>query len=78
MPMYDYNCADCGDFRELRPMMESSLPQACPECGEASNRMISAPFLARGDQPRAAGGKPQANGRVPWRTACGFGCLHAH
>lgn len=78
MPMYDYNCAQCGDFREIRPMIEFRTPQACPVCGEASNRALSAPFLARGDQPRAAVSKPSENVRVPWRTACGLGCSHAH
>ncbi|MBX9793502.1 MAG: zinc ribbon domain-containing protein [Burkholderiaceae bacterium] len=78
MPTYDYHCASCGDFREIRPMSESRTPQPCPDCGGASERLLSAPFLARGDQPRPAGGNSPGNGRVPWRTACGLGCSHAH
>ena len=78
MPMYDYHCARCGDFREIRPMAESRMPQACPDCGDACDRTLSAPFLARGDQPRPAGRQSPGNGRVPWRTACGLGCSHVH
>ncbi|MBP8301472.1 MAG: zinc ribbon domain-containing protein [Planctomycetes bacterium] len=78
MPIYDYHCAGCGAFREARPMAESRTPQPCPACGAASERAISAPFLARGDQPRPAASRSPGNGRVPWRAACGLGCSHAH
>ena len=78
MPMYDYHCASCGGFRKIRPMTESQTLQPCPACGEASERAISAPFLARGDQPRPAAGNLPGNGRIPWRAACGLGCSHAH
>lgn len=40
MPMYDYECPTCGDFTELRPMAESSLPQPCPCCETPSPRVI--------------------------------------
>ena len=39
MPMYDYRCTRCGNFREIRPMMESRTPRACPACGDASERV---------------------------------------
>jgi len=79
MPMYDYQCPRCGDFREIRPMAESRLPRACPACGSLSERRLRAPFLAGGDggggvsMPRC--GDPN---RVSWRSACGLGCTHAH
>lgn len=40
MPMYDYECPSCGDFTDLRPMAEYSLPQPCPHCGTPSTRVM--------------------------------------
>ncbi len=40
MPMYDYECPTCGDFTEMRPMAECSLPQLCPQCETPSPRVI--------------------------------------
>ena len=78
MPLYDYRCASCGDFREFRPMTESRTPQACPDCGAPSARVLSAPFLAGTDSNGRTVNRGQAQARVPWRHACGFGCSHAH
>jgi len=46
MPIYDYQCSKCGPFRTLRPMAERAAPIACPACGSASAKVITAPFLA--------------------------------
>ncbi|MET0950802.1 MAG: FmdB family zinc ribbon protein [Pseudomonas sp.] len=47
MPMYEFDCPCCGDFTALKPMAESGLPCACPQCGESSMRVIlSAPGLS--------------------------------
>jgi len=48
MPVYEYLCDGCGtDFSALRPMAQSSLPHACPECGsEAQRALLSAPAYA--------------------------------
>jgi putative FmdB family regulatory protein len=78
MPMYDYRCERCGDFREMRPMMESRSPRTCPSCGEAAERAICAPFLAGVDPQGRSESRHLGNGRVPWRTACGLGCSHVH
>lgn len=57
MPVYEYLCGDCGtDFAALRPMAESGLPHACPECGaDAPRALLSAPAYAGmpADQRRA-------------------------
>ena len=56
MPIYEYDCAGCGDFSVLRPMAERDQPCACPACGAAATRVIlSAPGLATlaGSQRRA-------------------------
>ncbi|MBU1330624.1 MAG: zinc ribbon domain-containing protein [Gammaproteobacteria bacterium] len=47
MPIYEYDCPDCGDFTQLRPMAERDAPCTCPYCATPSTRVIlSAPGLA--------------------------------
>jgi putative FmdB family regulatory protein len=79
MPLYDYRCSSCGDFRAFRPMAESSAAGVCPTCGEPSERLIATPFLAGGDVhgSTAAGG---GGGHIGFRHACGHGpgCSHSH
>ena len=56
MPIYEYDCPDCGDFTALRPMAERDQPCACPVCGEEGARVIlSAPGLSAlpGERRRA-------------------------
>jgi putative FmdB family regulatory protein len=72
MPLYDFRCPRCGDFRARGSIQSPGAPAACPACGAASAKLLSAPFLG------GAGGwlaRPQAQGgRTNWRHACGFGC----
>jgi putative FmdB family regulatory protein len=76
MPLYDYRCLSCGDFRALRPMSESSAPVGCPVCGARSERMIAAPFLAGNDS--GSGIAPPRNGPTAFPRGCrhGRGCSH--
>lgn len=47
MPSYDYMCADCGPFTEMRPMAESDLGHECPHCGEEAPRAyLTAPYFS--------------------------------
>ncbi len=47
MPVYDYLCAKCGPFTDMRPMVESSLPLGCPGCGKKAPRaFLTAPYFA--------------------------------
>jgi putative FmdB family regulatory protein len=47
MPVYDYLCARCGPFTEVRPMAECDLPNACPRCSdEAPRAFLTAPHFA--------------------------------
>jgi putative FmdB family regulatory protein len=75
MPLYDYRCERCGDFRALGSIRSPGAPAACPVCRVACAKLLSAPFLGNAD---AAGGwltRAQAPGaRTNWRHACGFGC----
>jgi putative FmdB family regulatory protein len=76
MPLYDYRCVSCGDFREFRPMGESRAAGVCPVCGASSERVIAAPFLAGSDSASRAGHRP--DGRIGFGHACGHGCSHSH
>lgn len=64
MPLYEYQCQDCG-FRseELQKLADPPLT-VCPKCGGAFKRLISAPaFQFKGsgwyvtDYARQGGGK---------------------
>lgn len=71
MPAYEYCCATCGPFTEIRPMAEYALPAPCPGCGAGAPRqLISAPNLAgpgpawqREAASRPPGGFPRHGGR---------------
>lgn len=78
MPLYDYACADCGEFRAFRAMRDSALPHPCPVCTQPSERTLSAPFLSGQEGGGWLGrSKPGAQGNS-WRKMCGFGCSHAN
>ena len=42
MPLYEYHCLKCGRFETLQKFSEGPLA-ACPTCGGAVERLISAP-----------------------------------
>ena len=46
MPLYDYRCSDCGEFRAWRSMREAAAPVACPDCQQSAPRAVVAPNLA--------------------------------
>ncbi|MGI9435750.1 MAG: FmdB family zinc ribbon protein [Geminicoccaceae bacterium] len=46
MPLYDYNCENCGDFRSWQRMSESNADMPCPECDQMAVRLVAAPALA--------------------------------
>ncbi len=45
MPLYDYECQECGPFVSFSSIEERSAPSFCPVCGRTSRRVISAPNL---------------------------------
>ncbi|WP_250513159.1 zinc ribbon domain-containing protein [Caballeronia sp. INDeC2] len=46
MPVYDYECADCGAFEAVRRIAERDDPAACPQCGATATRVtIGAPSV---------------------------------
>ena len=46
MPLYDYRCDCCGDFRDWQAMARSQEPVDCPTCGRPARRRVATPFIA--------------------------------
>ncbi len=46
MPLYDYACEACGEFRAWQPMSQSMATVDCPTCGDPAMRSVAAPFIA--------------------------------
>ena len=46
MPLYDYRCDSCGDFRDWHTMARSQEPTDCPTCGRPARRRVAKPFIA--------------------------------
>ena len=79
MPLYDFRCARCGEFRARGSIQAAGAPAACPLCGAACAKLLSAPFLGGGAAASGWLARPQLQaqtqaGRANWRHACGFGC----
>ena len=82
MPSYDYDCAQCGKFEQLRPLALRNEPAVCPICAETGARVFGgAPGLALMDGAlRSANAtneraqhEPRAFGSYP-RMKHGAGC----
>jgi putative FmdB family regulatory protein len=55
MPVYDYECRDCGVFTALRPMSDCKASLACPTCGvDAVRTFHTAPAIAGMDAAKRA------------------------
>jgi putative FmdB family regulatory protein len=72
MPLYEFQCADCGVFEGARPMSRAHAPAACPSCGRRAPRVLSAVAIGQraprppdATQPRLrkASGLARAGGR---------------
>jgi putative FmdB family regulatory protein len=78
MPVYDFSCDSCGDFREFLMMDERNRPVACPCCARVSRRVILAPNLALmspiGRKAAAINEKSRHEPRVSGGHSCGSGC----
>ena len=56
MPIYEYQCLSCGKQFELsRPLSEAGAPAPCPDCGGASEKLISGFASKTGFYVRASG-----------------------
>src|ERR1700687_3760749 len=69
MPLYEYQCTECGKKTEVLQRFEDAPPAACPACGAAVKKLVSSPsfpFQGRGwdvtDYARKGG--PGASGEA--------------
>ena len=54
MPVYEFECEECGErFEELAPSETPAL--ACPTCGSDETRRLFSPVSPPSRQPRGAG-----------------------
>lgn len=45
MPIYEYECTQCGKRTELLQRMDDAPMASCPECGGAVRKLLSAPAV---------------------------------
>jgi putative FmdB family regulatory protein len=70
MPIYEYNCADCGiTFEKLRPMSQADAHADCSQCGSAETSRAISLFSAI-SKSRHGGG----NGGSRSISGAGGGC----
>ena len=78
MPVYDFTCDACGDFRELLTIAERHDPVSCPTCSRVGRRLILAPNLALMNpikrKATAINEKSRHEPRVSTGHSCGSGC----
>lgn len=76
MPIYEYQCEDCGERTEVLQRLSDPPLAACPECEGAVRKLISAPafqfkgsgwyvtdYARGGDQPEGDKGRPAEGGK---------------
>jgi len=73
MPVYDYECADCGKFEAVRRIAERDEAAACPRCGMTAERVrVGAPALLGGAS--SSGGASDSEGGYGMRHRGGCSC----
>ena len=58
MPVYEYQCAECGTFSASAAMAASAQPAGCPRC-EASSPRILSPVASAGTRRARRRGVPE-------------------
>ncbi|MBN1811787.1 MAG: zinc ribbon domain-containing protein [Anaerolineae bacterium] len=77
MPIYEYQCADCGaKFGKLRPMSQADSPAACLQCGSGRTSRVLSLFSAmskgsNGHSHTVAGGSSCASCAAHNCATCG-------
>jgi putative FmdB family regulatory protein len=77
MPLYEYECANCGPFESMERMSDCAKPQECPVCDTLSSRvMLTAPSVSFVTQNiRIGHAKNERSADSPKRTSThGPGC----
>jgi len=77
MPVYEYECQNCGPFTALRNLSLSGQPAACPTCGTVSPKVFSVLNLrAMRTENRIAHERNERSAHAP--HVCGSGCSHGY
>lgn len=78
MPLYDYECPDCGEFTLARSLADRNLEANCPDCNQLAARVLSAPNLSLMPGTRreahARNERSRHEPRLMTRHRCGAGC----
>ncbi len=78
MPLYEFECEECGVFEMFRSVSEASSPAACPECKGEAARVWSVPRIsAVSPLQRMAGDRNERSRHAPHVCKTGCGC-HGH
>jgi len=81
MPLYEYNCHDCGEFEAWRTMAEYNTPTDCPECGLVATKIFTAlninlssgslSKIGRSPEPRLVKQEPKEPAKPRYQSATG-------
>ncbi len=61
MPLYEFQCTNCGYVFETRRPFEGSSPVDCPRCHSESRRVFTPVALSRGSDSFLSAGRPNLN-----------------
>jgi putative FmdB family regulatory protein len=78
MPVYDYECEDCGAFTQMRPMAQCDEPSECPQCGDMVPRaFLTAPYFSgMSAERRLAFATNERSAHAPARFSADSGQKH--
>jgi len=66
MPMYEYQCSDCGNQFEIRQKFSDEPLKQCPECGGSVEKLISqTSFSLKGNGWYAEGYSKDSKSKTP-------------
>jgi putative FmdB family regulatory protein len=77
MPVYEYNCDECGPFTKMRSLDQSGEPANCPECGTSSPKIFSLINL-RSMRPENYSAWERNERSMHAPHVCGAGCSHGY
>lgn len=49
MPIYEYQCSECGQVHDVLQRLGDDPIVTCPACGQGVRRLVSAPHLNTGN-----------------------------
>lgn len=79
MPIYEYDCVDCGQFSALNAIARCNEPFPCPSCREPSRRVVSAPNLSlMKSSNRRAWERNEKSAHQPKFRRSNCGCSGSH